>query len=344
MIINGINYKKCSKCGKVFTTDYFFSNKSRNDGYSACCKSCHMADGNLRLREKRNEIIMAYGGKCEDCDVSDIRVLQFDHKIRGQAKIDYASGGTHNFYKLLMPVNHDKYAVLCANHNWKKRFTEKQLYKDLSPLIPVDNTYNGKTKYCPGCKQTYKTEDFYVNIARSDNLTSYCKTCHNVEGDIRERKLRAEILERYGAVCNRCGIADPEMLHVGHVNYGGGNQRKTAAHYQEYYRTLLTLPHEELEIQCANCNFIKMYEEGEHFKTLPPEEFINSRFSPEKKEKFIAMMRQKGQEFPAEAPPEIAAQVVAATKVGGKKGVKRPQHSEKMKAIWAERKEELFSG
>ena len=74
---------------------------------------------------------------------------------------------------------------------------------------------------------------------------------------------RQRALELLGGKCSRCGFSDPRALQIDHINGGGvqehkrlGGRRitkKVAEGYTEGYQLL-----------CANCNWIKRVENGEH--------------------------------------------------------------------------------
>lgn len=59
---------------------------------------------------------MLLGGACEVCGVNDMRALQFDHPN--------GKGNGESGDKLVSKVfkNPSQYQILCANHNWIKRF------------------------------------------------------------------------------------------------------------------------------------------------------------------------------------------------------------------------------
>ena len=74
------------------------------------------------------------------------------------------------------------------------------------------------------------------------------------------RKLRQEIIEKYGGKCAKCGINDVRVLQIDHINNDGNKHRKVI--------TTAQLPRwlkrngypKEFQILCANCNWIKKTE------------------------------------------------------------------------------------
>lgn len=45
-----------------------------------------------------------------------------------------------------------------------------------------------KVKRCPSCRENKLTTEYYKAIGRSDNLSTYCKPCHNK--DIKKTRLK----------------------------------------------------------------------------------------------------------------------------------------------------------
>ena len=71
-----------------------------------------------RYRDRKLEIYNLLGGKCVECNESDERVLQIDHR--------YSDGNkerTLSRSKLYKKVRNNtrRYQLLCANCNWRKR-------------------------------------------------------------------------------------------------------------------------------------------------------------------------------------------------------------------------------
>lgn len=90
---------------------------------------------NQKARDKckkvRKEVIEALGGKCLFCGFLDIRALQVDHKYGGgcKEKRKLATNGTVFNEMVLDTIRRgdDKYQLLCANCNWIKRVTNKEI-------------------------------------------------------------------------------------------------------------------------------------------------------------------------------------------------------------------------
>jgi hypothetical protein len=71
---------------------------------------------------------MEYGGKCLNCGITDIDVLDIDH-IKNNGSIHRKTGfHGHRLYQLLKKENYPKedYQLLCRNCNWKKYIENKK--------------------------------------------------------------------------------------------------------------------------------------------------------------------------------------------------------------------------
>jgi hypothetical protein len=86
----------------------------------------------------------------------------------------------------------------------------------------------------------------------------------------RAQRLRQHVLAAFGGCCQRCGFADPRALQVDHINGGGGKDRRRFRNTESYLRAILE-NRDAFQLLCANCNWIKKYERGEHGRALIPE-------------------------------------------------------------------------
>lgn len=86
----------------------------------------------------------------------------------------------------------------------------------------------------------------------------------NAYGAAYRQQLKAQIIEKYGRCCRRCGFSDPRALQIDHINGGGTkehNEKKSSFGFMR--KVLLDEPNKEFQLLCANCNQIKRYENGE---------------------------------------------------------------------------------
>lgn len=80
----------------------------------------------------------------------------------------------------------------------------------------------------------------------------------------RNRKLRRSALEILGGKCVRCGFSDFRALQIDHINGGGTKERREKRNPLSFYRNIANGNTEGLQCLCANCNWIKRHENGEH--------------------------------------------------------------------------------
>jgi hypothetical protein len=77
--------------------------------------------------------------------------------------------------------------------------------------------------------------------------------------------LRKEVLSMLGDKCVRCGFSDPRALQIDHIHGGGRKDRKAKdGTHPSYYKKVLDLKGIGYQLLCANCNWIKRYENNEH--------------------------------------------------------------------------------
>ncbi len=80
-------------------------------------------------------------------------------------------------------------------------------------------------------------------------------------------KVRQEVLVFLGNKCVKCGIADFRVLQIDHINGNGYKERKQFGKGGQasikYYRHIIDVQGQNYQLLCANCNWIKRYEQGE---------------------------------------------------------------------------------
>lgn len=77
---------------------------------------------------------------------------------------------------------------------------------------------------------------------------------------LRRKRMREQVIEILGGVCSKCGFSDARALQVDHVNGNGAEERKTLRSYGVYKKIVLG-DTEGYQLLCANCNWIKRYEQ-----------------------------------------------------------------------------------
>jgi hypothetical protein len=85
------------------------------------------------------------------------------------------------------------------------------------------------------------------------------------------RERRLEIINFLGGVCVRCGFSDWRALQIDHVIGGGSKERKENrknSYAKTYYQMIIEDTSGKYQLLCANCNWIKRYENLEERKDL----------------------------------------------------------------------------
>lgn len=84
--------------------------------------------------------------------------------------------------------------------------------------------------------------------------------------------------EKLGGVCKHCGFSDWRALQIDHVDAGGCAERKKKGPKNKqgytFYRRVFEAPEGVYQLLCANCNWIKAYENGERPGTEFPVEHL----------------------------------------------------------------------
>lgn len=77
------------------------------------------------------------------------------------------------------------------------------------------------------------------------------------------KKLRRGALEKLGGICVHCGFDDKRALQIDHINGGGIKEYKNRSQHG-YYREIIRGERGDLQLLCANCNWIKRANNKEH--------------------------------------------------------------------------------
>lgn len=77
-------------------------------------------------------------------------------------------------------------------------------------------------------------------------------------------KRRVEIMTMLGgAFCVKCSFSDLRALQIDHVNGGGGRMRRSHGWSYKFWKKEIKESPEKYQVLCANCNWIKRYENRE---------------------------------------------------------------------------------
>jgi hypothetical protein len=97
----------------------FVHNPSRRDSLSSYCRSCIYKYNVQREARLRTAALVALGGECARCEISDFRILDIDH-IHGGGSQERKSGLRQAKFYLHVVSNLDRFQLLCKNCNWIK--------------------------------------------------------------------------------------------------------------------------------------------------------------------------------------------------------------------------------
>lgn len=81
-------------------------------------------------------------------------------------------------------------------------------------------------------------------------------------GTENRKSIRKEMINAYGGKCVSCGIENPVVLDIDHINNDGGKHRKNGMWGWRLYRWLRKnkYPKDNYQLLCKNCNWIKEIE------------------------------------------------------------------------------------
>lgn len=109
-----------------------------------------------------------------------------------------------------------------------------------------------------------------------DNHREQLRKSLRLNSSLRRKKRRNEIIQLLGSKCSNPYnlnhgdfLIDKRCLQIDHVNGGGQKQLKINQQGEMYYRRLLKeikAGSKDYQLLCANCNWIKRYENKEFMK------------------------------------------------------------------------------
>ena len=78
-----------------------------------------------------------------------------------------------------------------------------------------------------------------------------------------ERKKRQEVIKHLGSKCVRCSFNDWRALQIDHIEANGKSDTRIMGS-GAYHLRVLKDKTGKYQLLCANCNWIKRYENSEH--------------------------------------------------------------------------------
>ncbi len=115
-----------------------------------------------------------------------------------------------------------------------------------------------------------------VYQSRKIAMKKYTQTRKGKTANLRAQKVfnlrqRGRLFNLLGGhKCAKCGFDDFRVLQLDHINGKGGIEIKIYGGTNpmiSYYLKHKEEAKEKLQVLCANCNWIKRYEESEYFKS-----------------------------------------------------------------------------
>lgn len=85
---------------------------------------------------------------------------------------------------------------------------------------------------------------------------------NNLKNKEKTSKIRQQILDKYGNKCVKCGFSDWRALQIDHIN-GGGSKEVRFLGQNKYFKSVLADTTGKYQLLCANCNWIKRFENKE---------------------------------------------------------------------------------
>jgi len=137
----------------------------------------------------------------------------------------------------------------------KYRETHKEEIKQIAKKYYADN----KEKY----REHYiKNKEYYIKYSK--NYKKLHKKEYILYFQKKNYERREQLFNKLGHNCVKCGNIDKRVLQFDHIN-GGGTKKRKHIGSNSHYKFLLELSNlkEEIQVLCANCNWIKRVENNE---------------------------------------------------------------------------------
>lgn len=96
-------------------------------------------------------------------------------------------------------------------------------------------------------------------LGEYSNTTEYQMIYHKIRRD----QLRKAVIRKLGNKCKRCSFKDIRALQIDHIHGGGVKELKTLRRERMYLNILEDKEKNKYQLLCANCNWIKRYENKE---------------------------------------------------------------------------------
>ena len=214
------------------------SNPDKYKDYKKNWLQTHLHDEDFRKRQRNDsrnrnkalkiKILDLLGHECNNCHITgDYRILQIDH-LKGNGVKERKQLKACQFYRFYL----------------KNKDSAKERLQIL----------------CVNCNQIKR------HINNEYRKPSILKISQN--NNERFRMLRLQLFNIIGMNCIRCGYSKIEALQLDHINSDGREDRNrfSATKFLKYYISNPQEARNKLQTLCANCNYLKRYENKEFVK------------------------------------------------------------------------------
>ena len=86
---------------------------------------------------------------------------------------------------------------------------------------------------------------------------------HLINLNFTRTEMRKSVISKLGNVCVICGFSDYRALQIDHINGGGSKHRKSFSSNISFLRDVLKDNGTKYQLLCANCNWIKRFQNNE---------------------------------------------------------------------------------
>lgn len=149
-----------------------------------------------------------------------------------------------------------------------KKCTKCKKYKTLDNFLKRKERGGAPCSRCKKCAYAARRQWYLENRAHEIRKASIYMKKHYPEflakSTKHRRKLRQEVLDKFGRACKLCGFTNEHALQIDHVFGHGCKELKNMGNgASQYLRRVLDDTKGRYQLLCANCNLIKYRTKGD---------------------------------------------------------------------------------
>lgn len=174
---------------------------------------------------------------------------------------NHVSDYNHNYYlknKEKLNAQSKKYQL--ENKEKIKAQKAKQYQKNKQKKLEQNKKYYNKNR------EAIRKQQAEYHQKNKDKIIKYNKDWYEKKGWKNKTqiylKAKQEVIDLLGGKCAKCGFTDIRALQIDHIN-GNGCQESRKIGYYGIRNRILAGQTKEYQVLCANCNWIKRYENDE---------------------------------------------------------------------------------